>query len=114
MINEDMQLVFENCEFAHIKKEQVETLRLGGITQDIIYSPMGRKVTTTAKSLYLVVRNPEQKLVERCFKWQDITYLAVGCEEYRIEWGKGSCEQENLRQRCHRHRDGHLVIQVKM
>lgn len=86
MITEDVVVVFENCESAFVSKESVGVLWFGDVTENISYTDTGERTMKVAKTMHLVVGNPEQRFVERCKQWKDITQVHVGEVTYHIEW----------------------------
>lgn len=97
MITEDVVVVFENCESAFISKESVDVLWFGDVTENISYTDAGSCTMKVAKTMHLVVGNPDKNFVERCKQYKDITQVQVGEVTYHIEWPEGH-DYENPKQ----------------
>lgn len=113
MIEDDVVLVFENCEVARVPKDKITFLNIGNITESISFTPSkGVSVFKNASELHLSIEFPDQELVARCFKYKDITQVELEGVVYHMEWPDGH-DYENPNQQARYWNDIFAIIITK-
>jgi len=110
MVNEDVTVMFENCETITLSGDSISVLWFGGVTEDVSYTAKGPQVMRVAKGLYLCVENPSIEFIARCKQWKDIAQIIVGEETYMIYWPYNH-EHENPNQDNEYH-TSRMVVRV--
>ena len=87
-MNNDMVLVFENCEIATIKEEHISSVSISGVTEQVFYNTFGKSpiVTKQAAKAILSFVNLPGEYAERINKYRDITQLVFGGSVYHMDW----------------------------
>jgi hypothetical protein len=98
MTEQEIVIVFENCEAESVSEDQVAFLHIAGITESITFSPHGGLIKSkTAESLHMGIHAPSLGLVARCQKYKDITQIVMDDTTYHIKW-EGDSDYENPNQ----------------
>ncbi len=87
-MNNDMVLVFENCEIATIKEDHISSVSISGVTEQVFYNTFGKSPIVTkqaAKAILSFVNLPEED-AERINKYRDITQVVFGGSVYHMDW----------------------------
>lgn len=87
-MNNDMVLVFENCEIATIKEEHISSVSISGVTEQVFYNTFGKSPIVTkqaAKAILSFVNLPEED-ADRINKYRDITQVVFGGSVYHMDW----------------------------
>ena len=87
-MNNDMVLVFENCEIATIRAGYISSVSISGVTEQVFYNTFGKSPIVTkqaAKAILSFVNLPEE-IAERINKYRDITHVEFGGSVYGIHW----------------------------
>jgi hypothetical protein len=108
-VKDELVIVFENCEVAHILVADIAYLNVSGITESVSYSAHnGFRTLKNAKEFSLCIKNPRLSVVSRCIKYKDITQLSFAGETYLIEW-VGDSDYENENQRTIFHKENNVL-----
>ena len=87
-MNNDMVLVFENCEIATMKEEHISSVSISGVTEQVFYNTACKSPIVTkqaAKAILSFVNLPEED-AERINKYRDITQVVFGRSVYHMDW----------------------------
>lgn len=87
-MNNDMVLVFENCDIVTIKEEYISSVSISGVTERVFYNTSCKSPIVTkqaAKAILSFVNMPEE-IAERVNRYRDITHVEFGGSVYRIHW----------------------------
>lgn len=87
-MNNDMVLVFENCDIVTIKEEYISSVSISGVTERVFYNTACKSPTVTkqaAKAILSFVHLPEED-AERINKYMDITQVVFGGSVYHMDW----------------------------
>ena len=74
MINEDVVVVFENCEVVRIPKSCMSSIWISGITEDVAWTPqMDTHISKYAKEARISIEHASDGVMSLCTKYKDVT-----------------------------------------
>ena len=82
-----MRIVFENCEVAEVRVDNITYMNLWGVTDSISYSRYQKRTNTfkNVKGFNAGIKF-DSYLVERCLKYKDITQIIWEGQTYFMNW----------------------------
>lgn len=82
-----LTLVFENCESVAIGYENISSIVITDVTEQVFYNRFGEiQVTKQAKKALLSFDNLPNEAANRINKYRDITRVYLGGSVYHIDW----------------------------
>ena len=82
-----LTLVFENCESVAIGYENISSVVVTDVTEQVFYNRFGEiQVTKQAKKALLSFDNLTKETTDRINKYRDITQVFFGGSVYHIDW----------------------------
>jgi len=91
-----LTIVFENCEHGTVYAQDINSIVLSGITETLSKQASNINISKNVKNVYLNISNNNLELIQRLFKYNDITQLEFEYYDsdkvlYHVDWGNSEC-----------------------